>query len=252
MRIVNGRKIPEAVDFANMGDSAKLFDNIGNILEEVSSLLGSVVDGDDLAADAGVFAGALSVTGLITGSAGLSLTGNATISGVATSAGVVSTNGISVNAGTISVSATQALAGGLNISGGVTVGGAAVASGTLRATGLLTALAGINVTGGVLSTGTLIASTGVSINATGISIIDGAALIAGTVTGLKIASANDQKISIWGTTPTIQPSSASVGALSITGGTYGFADETERLALTDKVEAIDTMLKLIGLYRVTA
>lgn len=150
MRIVNGRKIPEAVDFANFGDSARAFDSIGDILEEVSDLLGSTVDGDDIAADAGVFAGALTVTGLMTGAAGLSLTGNAAISGQ------VTTNGISVNSGLISINSSAAF------------------------------------------------STAVSSN--------------------------------------------SVGALSITGGTYGFETEAERTLVISKIEAMDTMLKALGLY----
>jgi hypothetical protein len=181
MRIANGRKIPEAVDFANMGDSARLFDNVGDILEEVSNLLGSTIDGDDLAADAGVFAGALTVGGLLTGAAGLGLTGNAAISGNCSAAVLVGTSGASINSGLISVG-------------------------------------------------------------------EGCSLVSGITTGLKIASAANQKLSIWGTTPTVQPTSSSIGALSITGGTYGFETEAERTLVVDKIEAINTMLKTIGLY----
>ena len=70
-----------------------------------------------------------------------------------------------------------------------------------------------------------------------------------TVTGTQIGTSSLQKLGIYGATPIVAPSSASIAALTPVQGSFGYTTAAQFVQATGKLEAISAALQSVGLIK---
>ncbi len=229
MNTVNGHTLPVDGNINTMSGSAEVAALVTaiRIMAEAINTSGGV--------DASVAEGALAIEDTTT--AGLTVGPNG------------ATNP-TLKAGSVTGAATGVAINGAAAASGASI--SAISSGTNEALKInakgTAALTLQDVATGAISLGSTVSALGTITCADGVNLVMG-----GPTTGTKIGtSATTQKIGFFNATPIVQPLGSSQGAITVTGGTYGFNSEASAASIVTLLSELRYQLVQLGIVKGSA